>query len=58
NVATEDLVHMLDDMEIRTGVHLDRVIATARLLEELLGRPVPGRVSGAGPRSAPAREEG
>ena len=33
NVATEDLVHMLADMGIETGVDLDAVLTAARLAE-------------------------
>jgi hydroxymethylglutaryl-CoA lyase len=50
NVATEDLVHMLMDMGIETGVDLDRALDAARLVETLVGHPVPSRVSKAGPR--------
>jgi hydroxymethylglutaryl-CoA lyase len=50
NVATEDLVHMLEDMGIQTGVDLDRVLDAARLVEALVGHPIPSRVSKAGPR--------
>jgi hydroxymethylglutaryl-CoA lyase len=57
NVATEDLVHMLADMRIETGIELDRVIEAARLLEELIGHPVPGHLGRVGPRWAVATEE-
>jgi hydroxymethylglutaryl-CoA lyase len=50
NVATEDLVHMLEDMGIQTGVDLDRVLEAARLVETLVGHAIPSRVSKAGPR--------
>jgi hydroxymethylglutaryl-CoA lyase len=50
NVATEDLVHMVEDMGIHTGVDLDRVLEAARLVETLVGHAIPGRVSKAGPR--------
>lgn len=50
NVATEDLVHMVSDMGIETGVDLDRLIEAARLVESLVGHPLPGHVSEAGPR--------
>jgi hydroxymethylglutaryl-CoA lyase len=50
NVATEDLVHMLTDMGIETGVDLDRVLEAARLVEALVGHPLPSRVSKVGPR--------
>jgi hydroxymethylglutaryl-CoA lyase len=52
NLATEDIVHMLADMRIETGVDLDRVLEAARLVEEMLGHPLAGRVSKAGPRWA------
>jgi hydroxymethylglutaryl-CoA lyase len=50
NVATEDLVHMLTDMGIDTGIDLERVIEASRLLAGMLGRPLPAKVSQAGPR--------
>jgi hydroxymethylglutaryl-CoA lyase len=50
NVVTEDLVYMLDDMEIETGVDLDALIACAHLAQELVGRELPGQVMKAGPR--------
>jgi hydroxymethylglutaryl-CoA lyase len=50
NLATEDLVHMLTDMGIETGVDLGRVLDAARLLESLLGHPLASQVSKAGPR--------
>jgi len=52
NVATEDVVHMLTDMWIETGVELDKVLSAARLAAELIGHPVPSQVSKAGPRWA------
>ncbi len=52
NIATEDLVHMLTDMGIETGIDLDRVLEAARLVEQLLGHPVASQVSKAGPRWA------
>jgi hydroxymethylglutaryl-CoA lyase len=51
NVATEDLVHMLDDLGVTTGVSLERLIAAAHLAEEIVGRRLPGQVMRAGPRS-------
>lgn len=44
NIATEDLVSMLEGMGIRTGIDLERIVACARLAEELIGRPLPGHV--------------
>lgn len=51
NVVTEDLVHMLEDMGVRTGVDLDALIACAHLAEEIVGRELPGQVLRAGPRT-------
>jgi len=48
NICTEDLVHMLHEMGIKTGIDLDKLIAVARYLQELLGRPLPGQVMKAG----------
>jgi hydroxymethylglutaryl-CoA lyase len=52
NLATEDLVHMLTDMGIETGVDLERVLDAARLVEDLVGHPLAGQVSRSGPRWA------
>jgi hydroxymethylglutaryl-CoA lyase len=48
NICTEDLVHMLDSMGFRTGVDLDRLIACARQMAELVDHDVPGQVMKAG----------
>ena len=48
NVATEDLVYMLHEMGIDTGVDLEKLVGVARWAEELVGRPLPGRVKQAG----------
>jgi hydroxymethylglutaryl-CoA lyase len=44
NLATEDLVYMLDGLGVRTGVDLDAVVATAHWIAEKLGRE-PGAVA-------------
>lgn len=51
NLATEDFVHLLDDLGIATGVDLDRLLDAANSLAEHIGRPVPSKVAHAGPRS-------
>ena len=48
NISTEDLVHMLHEMGIETGVNLEALIGCAQLLEELLERELPGQVMKAG----------
>jgi hydroxymethylglutaryl-CoA lyase/(R)-citramalyl-CoA lyase len=49
NVATEDLVYLLEGEGIETGVDLDALIAVSTWLEELLGRQLEGYVYRAGP---------
>ena len=44
NVATEDVLYLLDREGVETGVDLDAVIGVARWMSELLGRELPGRV--------------
>jgi hydroxymethylglutaryl-CoA lyase len=51
NVATEEVVHMLHDMGITTGIDLDALIETAEMAEKLLGRTLPSGVLRAGPRT-------
>jgi hydroxymethylglutaryl-CoA lyase len=42
NVCTEDLVFMLHEMGIETGIDLDRLIDCAVLAEDIVGHPLPG----------------
>jgi hydroxymethylglutaryl-CoA lyase len=51
NVATEEVVHMLEDMGLHTGIDLDRLIAAAELAERIVGRTLPSGVLRAGPRN-------
>lgn len=44
NVCTEDLVFMCEEMGIRTGVDLERLLECARLAEDIVGHPLPGSV--------------
>jgi hydroxymethylglutaryl-CoA lyase len=44
NLATEDLVWMLDGLGIRHGVDLDALVATSTWMAHHLGRPSPSRV--------------
>jgi hydroxymethylglutaryl-CoA lyase len=50
NLATEDLVYMLEGMGVRTGVNLDSLIEAGRVAERVIGRRLPGKVHQAGPR--------
>ena len=49
NIATEDLVYLLEGDGIETGVDLDTLVATSEWLESLLGRRLEGQVYRAGP---------
>lgn len=53
NIASEDLIYMLERMGVRTGVSLDGLIAAADRLRQRLGRPVPGLLGKAGGFPAP-----
>ena len=44
NLATEDLVWMLNGLGIETGVDLDALVATSAWMAGQLGRPSPSRV--------------
>jgi hydroxymethylglutaryl-CoA lyase len=50
NVATEEVVHMLHDMGVETGIDLGQLIEAARLAQEIVGRQLPSGVLRAGPR--------
>ena len=43
NLATEDLVYMLDGLGIETGVRLDGLLEASRLIEPLVGHALPSR---------------
>ena len=51
NVATEELVHMVEDMGVATGVDLEAMIAAAAEAERIVGRTLSSQVLRAGPRS-------
>jgi hydroxymethylglutaryl-CoA lyase len=43
NVATEDVVYMLEGMGVGTGIDLDRLVDCARLASTLVGHEVPSK---------------
>lgn len=51
NLPTEDVVYMLDDMGVSTGIDLEELIRAAYLLEKFLGYSLPGQVMKSGPRN-------
>ena len=50
HVPTEDFVDLCHEMGIETGYDLDKLIAAAWIAEEIVGHPLWGHVSKAGPR--------
>lgn len=44
NVATEDLVYMLTEMGVETGIDLETLLKASELLERLVGHPLPARM--------------
>jgi hydroxymethylglutaryl-CoA lyase len=47
NLATEDLLYMLDGLGIETGVNIDKVLAASRFIEAKLGHPLASRYAAA-----------
>ncbi len=43
NLATEDLVYMLDGLGIESGVKLETLVAASAFVESRLGHPLPSR---------------
>jgi hydroxymethylglutaryl-CoA lyase len=43
NVATEDVIYMLEGMGVRTGVNLDKLVDAARLASTLVGHEMPSK---------------
>ena len=44
NLATEDLVYMLDGLGVATGTRLDGIMEASRAIEPHVGHPLPSRV--------------
>jgi len=49
NLATEDLVYLLEGMGVSTGVDLEKLVLAGQVAEQVIGRPLPGKVHQAGP---------
>jgi isopropylmalate/homocitrate/citramalate synthase len=54
NIATEDLVYLLEGEGVETGVDLDALVQVSQWLEGLLGRTLEGQVYRAGPATVSA----
>ena len=50
NICSEDLIYLLHEMGIETGIDLDQLIKIAKKVESLVGHRLPGQVMRAGPR--------
>jgi hydroxymethylglutaryl-CoA lyase len=50
NICTEDLVYLLDELGVASGIDLAALIGAARLVRETVGHDVPSRMLRAGPR--------
>jgi hydroxymethylglutaryl-CoA lyase len=51
NIATEELVYMVEDMGVGTGIDLESMIDAAADAERIIGRKLPSQVLRAGPRT-------
>ena len=51
NLATEDFVHLLDDLGVTTGINLERLLEVGEVLGQHVGRALPSKVAHAGPRT-------
>ncbi len=49
NIASEDLVSMLHEMDVQTGIDLERLLDAARAVRDVLGRPLGSHTLVAGP---------
>ncbi len=60
NVATEELVHMVEDMGVATGIDLEALLEVAAQAEQVVGRTLPSQLLRAGPRTrlSPGRPPG
>jgi hydroxymethylglutaryl-CoA lyase len=58
NVCTEDMVNMLQQMGVETGVDLGGLVESARWLEGTIGIDLPGQVMRAGPTPIALVREG
>ena len=58
NVSSEDVVSMLHEMGVETGIDLPRLVEASRAAQDVLGRPLGAHVLRAGPVDwNPARSE-
>ncbi|QJY49909.1 hydroxymethylglutaryl-CoA lyase [Pseudonocardia broussonetiae] len=58
NIATEEVVHMLEGSGVRTGLDLDRVLAAAAVVERAVGHGLPSNLHRAGGAARPITPAG
>jgi hydroxymethylglutaryl-CoA lyase len=49
NVATEDMVHLLHEMGVATGINLPALLECGRMAQQMVGRPLPSCLLKSGP---------
>ena len=47
NVATEDVLYMLDGLGIETGVDMDKLVDAGRFISQVIQRPIASRAANA-----------
>lgn len=52
NLPTEDLVHVFEDMGIKTAINLERLLEAVEFAEKITGKPLPGHILRAGSSSS------
>ena len=52
NVVTEDLIHMVEDMGVDTGIELQALLSAARIAQSFVSGELPSRLLKAGPRDS------
>lgn len=50
NIATEELVYLIQELGLDCGVDLEKLLAAARNVEHIIGRTLPGQLMKTGPR--------
>jgi hydroxymethylglutaryl-CoA lyase len=58
NIATEELVYMLEESGVRTGLDLDLLLTAAQVTEQVVGHELPSSLYRAGGRSVPRSGSG
>lgn len=58
NIASEELVHMVEDMGVATGIDLDELLEVAAEAERVVGRTLPSQLLRAGPRTRLSPDHG